>query len=272
MSNKTGIGFMGAGKMGGALLEAVLAAGLSPAVDTWVVETDQSRLAELQSRLGVQGATPGELAAHSGVVLLCVKPHLAPGALAQLKGGLGPDTLVISIAAGVTLATLEAAVPTGVPVVRAMPNLAATLGQSATVYSGGSATKPEHLALAGKVLGAAGAAVELPEGLLDAVTGLSGSGPAWVFLFAEALIAGGVKAGLPHAAARRLAVQTLSGAAALLAADEKVHPAALRDAVTTPGGTTAAGLHVLEAKGLRDAVISAVLAAAERARELGRTN
>jgi len=272
MSSKTGIGFIGAGKMGGALLEAVLAAGLSPAVDTWVVETDPARQAELKGRLGVQAVTPAELASRCGVILLCVKPYLVTETLSQLKAGLGPDTLVISIAAGVTLATLEAALPARVPVVRAMPNIAATLGQSATAYSGGGAAKPEHLALAGKVLGAAGTAVELPEGLLDAVTGLSGSGPAWVLMFAEALIAGGVKAGLPHAAARRLAVQTLSGTAALLAADEKVHPAALRDAVTTPGGTTAAGLHVLEAKGLRDAVISAVLAAAERARELGRTN
>ncbi len=270
MDNITGIGFAGAGKMGGALLEGVLKAGLFTPSAAWVAETDKARLASLESRLGVKPAELSELSARCGVILVCVKPHLVSGVLGQMKDSLGPGKLVISIAAGVTLARIEAEVPDRTPVVRAMPNIAATLGQSATAYAGGRFARPEHMAAAGRILGAAGAAVELPESLLDAVTGLSGSGPAWVFMFAEALIAGGVKAGIPHPAARRLAVQTLHGAAAMLAADENVHPAALRDAVTTPGGTTAAGLHVLEAKSFRDAVISAVLAAAERSRELGK--
>ncbi|OGF98067.1 MAG: hypothetical protein A2Z86_05040 [Candidatus Glassbacteria bacterium GWA2_58_10] len=156
------------------------------------------------------------------------------------------------------------------PVVRAMPNIAATVGLSATAIAAGRFALERHLESARRILGAAGSVVELPESLLDAVTGLSGSGPAYVFLFAEALLSGALKVGLPAAEARVLAVQTIKGAAAMLEADPAVHPAVLRDAVTTPGGTTIAGLHELESRGFRDGVIRAIEAATDKSRLLGK--
>ena len=154
---------------------------------------------------------------------------------------------------------------------RAMPNIAATVGESATALAAGKAAEADQIELAGNILGSMGTVVKLPEKLIDAVTGLSGSGPAYVFLFAEALLSGALKVGLPAKEARELVMMTIKGAAAMLEADKGSHPAVLRDAVTTPGGTTIAGLHELESKGFRNAVIQAVEAATQRSKELGKS-
>jgi pyrroline-5-carboxylate reductase len=176
---------------------------------------------------------------------------------------------VLSIAAGVTIERLEAGLVPGTPVVRAMPNTPALVGAGAAALAAGHAAAEADLAWAEQILGSVGSVVRVDESLLDAVTGLSGSGPAYVFLVAEALIEGGVLTGLPRPAATTLAVQTLLGSARLL--DESPEgPEALRASVTSPGGTTAAGLRALEARGVRSAFLEAVLAATERSRELGR--
>ena len=176
---------------------------------------------------------------------------------------------VLSIAAGVTIAALEAELAAGTPVVRAMPNTPALVGVGAAAIAAGSAAGADDLAWAESLLGAVGVVVRVGEPLLDAVTGLSGSGPAYVFLVAEALIEAGVLAGLPREVSEQLSIQTLLGAATLLAQGDD-GPEALRAAVTSPGGTTAAGLRTLEQHGVRAAFLEAVAAATERSRQLGR--
>jgi pyrroline-5-carboxylate reductase len=186
-------------------------------------------------------------------------------------GGSGAPAPVLSIAAGVTLARLEGALAPGTPVVRAMPNTPALVGAGAAAVAAGSAASDSDVAWASSVLGAVGTVVVVSESLLDAVTGLSGSGPAYLFLVVEALVEGGVLAGLPRDVASSLAVQTLVGSGQLLATSSS-GPEALRAAVTSPGGTTAAGLRALERGGVRAAFLDAVMAAAERSRELGATS
>jgi pyrroline-5-carboxylate reductase len=252
---------IGGGRMGEALVAGLVASGWAPAAEIVVVEALSSRRDELA-------------AAHAGLdvraepvdgvdTVLAVKPGDAAASLA----GLAP-TRVLSIAAGVTTAALEAALPEGTPVVRAMPNTPALVGAGAAGIAGGTHATDDDLDWAEEVLGAVGTVVRVPEAQLDAVTGLSGSGPAYVFLVAEALIDAGVLVGLPRPASRELAVQTLLGAARLLAETGET-PEALRAQVTSPGGTTAAGLRALEAGGVRSAVIDAVVAATERSKELG---
>jgi pyrroline-5-carboxylate reductase len=199
-------------------------------------------------------------------VVLAVKPGSIPSA-AEAAGDAGCRR-VLSIAAGVTLATLEAALPQGTPVVRAMPNTPALIGAGAAAVAGGTSATEVDLAWAEDILGAVGIVVRVPEPLLDAVTGLSGSGPAYVFLVAEALIEAGVLVGLPRDVASSLAVQTLLGSARLLAEGSE-GPEALRAAVTSPGGTTAAGLAALEDRAVRAAFSAAVQAATDRSRQLG---
>lgn len=253
--------------MGESLLAGLLAAD-HEADALAVAEVDPERRRVLEERFpGVRVApSPAWAVADVDVVVLAVKPAVAVEALAQCLPSLGADTLVISIAAGVRLATLDAAVP-GRPVVRAMPNTPALVRRAATAISPGEHASDAHLAEAERVLGAVGIVVRVPEPQLDAVTALSGSGPAYVFLVAEALIDAGVLAGLPRPVADQLTRETLLGAAMLLAEGES--PEALRAAVTSPGGTTAAGLHVLESRGTRAALLDAVRAAAARSIELG---
>ena len=199
--------------------------------------------------------------------VLAVKPHQvaeACGSIVAAGGG-----RVLSIAAGVTIATIEAALGAGAAVVRAMPNTPALVGAGAAAIAPGSHADDADLAWAEEILGAVGTVVRVPEHLLDAVTGLSGSGPAYVFLLLDALIEGGVAAGLPRDTAEGLAGQTILGAASLYLQGDQT-PGELRAAVTSPGGTTAAGLRVLEQRAVRAAFIDAVLAATERATELGR--
>jgi pyrroline-5-carboxylate reductase len=263
----TGLALLGGGRMGEALVGGLIDAGWEP--DTLAVaEVDADRRRALQERFrGIRIVPSAAWAvADVEVVVVAVKPHDVAGVLEQAAPSLGEHALVVCIAAGVTIATVEAAAP-GRPVVRAMPNTPAVVGQAATAIAPGQHANDAHLALAERVLGAVGKVVRVPEDHLDAVTGLSGSGPAYVFLLAEALIEAGVHAGIPQATADALVRQTLLGAATLLA--EGDDPEALRAAVTSPGGTTAAGIGELESRGLRAAIRHAVRVATERSRELG---
>lgn len=242
-----------------------------------VVETDADRRATLAGTappLEVEGSVRDVLgsAGASGRVdvIIAVKPHDVQAACGELlREGHGRVARILSIAAGVTIADLEGWSDGEVVVLRAMPNTPALVGAAASVVAAGSRAGAADVAWAREVLGSIGTVVELPEPALDAVTGLSGSGPAYVFLVAEALVDAGVLVGLSRPVARELAVQTLLGSARLLA-ETGEEAATLRAAVTSPGGTTASGLRVLEAAGLRAAFLDAVSAAAARARELGR--
>lgn len=251
--------------MGEALLAGLLAAGWAEAEDLAVAEKDGARAEELAARYpGLRvGAEP--VAADGAVV--AVKPGDVPSACRAIaEVGTGR---VLSIAAGVTLATLEDALGRGVPVVRSMPNTPALVGAGAAAIAAGSAATADDLDWAEGLLRAVGTVVRVPEHLLDAVTGLSGSGPAYVFLVAEALIEGGVLCGLPRDVSVELAAHTLLGASRLLV-ESGSSAEVLRAEVTSPGGTTAAGLRALEAAGARSAFVEAVAAATARARELGR--
>lgn len=261
--DRAALQIVGGGKMGEALLAGLLGAGHEGPLR--VVETHAGRAEELR------GSYPSlEVADSPGPAdgtLVAVKPHLVPEVAAAI--GRAGGGRVLSIAAGVTIATLEAALPDGTPVVRAMPNTPALVGAGAAAIAPGTNAGDDDLAWAESVLGAVGLVVRVPEHLLDAVTGLSGSGPAYAFLVLDALIEGGVAAGLPRDVAETLAGQTLLGAATLFLRGDAT-PGELRAAVTSPGGTTAEGLRVLEQRAVRAALIDAVLAARDRSVELGR--
>ncbi|MFN0091469.1 MAG: pyrroline-5-carboxylate reductase [Acidimicrobiales bacterium] len=257
---------VGGGKMGEALIGGLLRAQWAAPKELAIVEKLPARRAELE-RAFPQVAVVAEVLPGVDAVV-AVKPNDAEAACRRL--GVAPPRRLLSIAAGVTTARLEAALGTGAPtaVVRAMPNTPALVGRGAAGIAAGSAAGEDDLAWAEGILGAVGVVVRVSEAQLDAVTGLSGSGPAYVFLVAEALIEAGVLAGLARDIAERLAVATLAGSAELLAASDR--PAAsLRADVTSPGGTTAAGLRELERAGVRAALLDAVMAATERSRQLG---
>jgi pyrroline-5-carboxylate reductase len=255
--------------MGEALLRGLLDAGCDPE-SLSVAEVDADRRRELEAGFAGVRAVPSPAWAvpDADVVVVAVKPDAVVDALESAAPALAEGAMVLSIAAGVTIATIEAAVPDR-PVVRAMPNTPALVRAGAAAIAAGSHATDAHMDLAERVLGAVGVVVRVPEHHLDAVTGLSGSGPAYVFLLAEALIEAGVLVGLPRDQSRVLVIQTLLGSAQLLDAGDET-PEALRAAVTSPGGTTAAGLAVLEGHGFRAAVLEAVRAATERSRALGR--
>jgi len=249
--------------MGEALLGGLLDADWAAPGEVRVVEALAARRDELTERF--PGVEVTDVVGPADGTVLATKP----GDIATACAGLGSDAgRVLSIAAGVRLATLEEALPTGTPVVRAMPNTPALVGAGAAAIAGGTSAADDDLAWAEQILAAVGTVVRVSEPLLDAVTGLSGSGPAYVFLVAEAMVEAGVLVGLPRPIAAELAVQTLLGSARLLAEGDD-GPEALRAAVTSPGGTTAAGLRALEQAGVRAAFLDAVVAATERSRELG---
>jgi pyrroline-5-carboxylate reductase len=254
---------VGGGKMGEALVGGLLAASWATAEDITVVEPVAARRAELEAAFPGLAVSVEPVAAAGAVI--AVKPNKVAEVAARLGELAVPR--ILSIAAGVRLATIEEQVPTETAVVRAMPNTPALVGQGAAAIAGGHGAGDDDLAWAEAILGAVGTVVRVDEAQLDAVTGLSGSGPAYVFLVAEAMIDAGVLAGLPRDTASDLVVQTLRGSAELLANGT---PAAdLRAAVTSPGGTTAAGLRALEAAAVRAAFADAVTAATARSRELG---
>jgi len=263
------IGFIGAGKMANALVRGVIGAGGFRAEDISVFDVNASATEKLQSELGVcVASSASDCVAVSDVVFVCVKPSDAALALSDCESAL-TGKLVISIMAGVSLDSLSQLCGVGARVIRAMPNTAAVVGASATVYCAGAGVSDDDLALVQRIFEAVGISFVVPEKSINAVTGLSGSGPAYALLMIEALADGGVCAGLPRAVALQLAAQTVYGAGKL-AAETGEHPAILREAVTSPGGTTAAGLAVLESAAVRSAVAEAVIAAAHRADEMGR--
>lgn len=255
---------VGGGRMGEALVGGLLASGAHRPGDVRIVEPDVERRAALTLRFA--GVDVADAPAGAAGTVIAVKPGDVPAACrAVAAAGTGR---VLSIAAGVTLAALEGDLAPGTAVVRAMPNTPAVVGVGAAAISPGSAAGEDDLVWAESLLGAVGTVVRVKESLLDAVTGLSGSGPAYVFLVAEALIEAGVLAGLPRDVSEALSIQTLLGSATLLAQGDQ-GPEALRAAVTSPGGTTAAGLRTLEQHGVRAAFLEAVAAATERSRQLG---
>ena len=258
---------VGGGKMGEALLGGLFRAGIADAAETAVAEVAGPRRDALAGQF--PGLTVVAEPIHAAAAVIAVKPNDVRGACEALaRCGVGR---VLSIAAGIRLAQLEEWLASGTPVVRAMPNTPALVGAGAAAIAGGTAAGEDDLAWAEILLGAVGVVSRVPEKLLDAVTGLSGSGPAYVFLVAEALIDAGVLAGLPRDVSQKLAVQTILGAGLLLAHGDET-PEGLRAAVTSPGGTTAAGLAALEARAVRSAFTEAVLAATERSRELGNSS
>lgn len=260
----TRLAVLGGGKMGAALVSGLLASGWAKADELLVVEPVAARrdeLAALHPGLGLAG----EVAGADGAVV-AVKPGDVEAACRAVAGaGIGR---VLSIAAGVTLARLESWLGEGTAVIRAMPNTPALVGCGAAAIAAGSAAGEDDLAWAEQILAAVGKVERVPEKLLDAVTGLSGSGPAYVFLVAEALIEAGVANGLPRPVSETLTIQTLLGSARLLA-ELGDRPEVLRAAVTSPGGTTAAGLVALESRAVRAAFMEAVTAATERSKALG---
>lgn len=261
------LGIIGVGNLGGALAEGALA---TEAVDRIVAkEVSKPRLEELSSRLGdrfcIDG--PGNRAAASDVVVLAVKPHLVSAVTAELVDSIRPGGVVVSVAAGVPIERIEGGLPAGHSVIRAMPNLAMVVGESATALCANPAVTDQQWEAVEAVFRSVGTTVRVAESQMHAVTGLSGSGPAYVALLLEGLASGGVKRGLPPDTARALACQLLYGTAKLLR-DKELHPAVLRDQVTTPAGTTIAGLHELEVNAVRGALMSAVEAAADRSEEL----
>ncbi|MDD5201371.1 MAG: pyrroline-5-carboxylate reductase [Terrimicrobiaceae bacterium] len=261
------IATIGAGRMAGALVRGLVHAGVCTPADIAVADAIPTARERLAADLGARAvATNADAVADADVVLLCVKPADVSAALGACADALS-GRLLISIAAGWSIDSLGKHAGAA-RIVRAMPNTPAQIGAGATAYAGGPTATADDLALAGRILGAVGLAVAVPERMLDAVTGLSGSGPAYVFLVMEALSDAGVAAGLPRPLATQLAVQTVLGAARL-AAETNEPPAQLREAVTSPGGTTAAALRVLDAANVRSAFGDAVRAATDRSRELG---
>lgn len=268
----TAVGFVGAGQMATALAAGWARAGLLDAARSHASDPVPAARAKFEAATGVKAVdSNAEVAADADVLVLAVKPQVMAAASAELRQHLLPRHLVVSIAAGVTLDALAAGLGRDVRLVRVMPNTPCLVGASASGYAAGPAATADDVALVGTLFGAVGTAVAVPERLLDAVTGLSGSGPAFVYVMIEALADGGVRAGLPRDVAQALAAQTVLGSAKMVL-ETGTHPAALKDAVASPGGTTIAGLHALERAGLRAALMDAVTAASDRAAELGQKN
>lgn len=264
------LGVIGGGVMGEALIRRLIEQSIYSPQAIWVSDPREERLAYLCEHYGIRSADSNAAAiAKADLVLLAVKPQVFDAVAVELKAlhPLNPAPLVVSILAGTTLMRLEQAFP-DCPVIRAMPNTPATVGAGMTAIAAGSHADAAHLDQATQLFSAVGQVVQVTESLLDAVTGLSGSGPGYVAVIVEALADGGVAVGLPRAVALQLAIQTLRGTAELLAAGE-LHPGQLKDQVTSPGGTTIAGVAALEQAGLRSALIEAVRAAHRRSQELG---
>ena len=265
------IAFIGTGTMGGALARGLAVSENCKPHTIALFDTNNKSAEDVQWKIGGLSkvySTAKDACAQANVVVLCVKPNLVLPVLSELSESLSHEPLVISIAAGITLGKLLTSygIDTA-PVVRAMPNTPCLIGMGATAISRAPSVTNLQADLVKSIFSAVGSVVEVEERLMDAVTGLSGSGPAYVYLFIESLIDAGVNAGLPRVTARALAVQTVLGSAQLMS-DSTQHPAQLKDDVTTPGGTTIAALAALERTGFRASVISAVTAARDRSKEL----
>jgi pyrroline-5-carboxylate reductase len=269
MPSKLTIGFLGAGKMATALARGFVHAGLVSGGEVIASDPSETARALFTKEVGAKTtASNPEVAKFADVLVLAVKPDQVGGVLADLRDHLTGKHCLISIAAGVPLARLEAGLGAGARLIRVMPNTPALVGASATAFAIGKSALLEDAELAQRLFSAVGLTFQVKEALLDAVTGLSGSGPAYAYLFIEGLSDGGVAAGLPREVATRLAAQTVLGSAKMVL-ETGLHPGVLKDIVTSPGGTTIEGLHELEKGKLRGTLISAVRAAAEKSKKLG---
>lgn len=261
-------GFIGAGKMATALVRGMLRAGV--ARDDAIVASDplEGARTALQAETGIAVFESNlDVVKNSDVLVLAVKPQSMSQVLAELRPAVTSEHLVVSIAAGITIDSIVAGLGMHSRVVRVMPNTPALIGEGISAYALGNGARPEDANLVEDFLGSVGQSVKVAESMLDAVTGLSGSGPAFVYVMIEALSDGGVRAGLPRDISSLLAVQTVVGAAKMVR-ESGEHPGVLKDQVASPGGTTIAGLHALEKAGVRGALIEAVVAATRRAAEL----
>lgn len=263
------LGLIGAGNMGQALLRGMLTGTELRAAQVRITDQDPAAVQRCTEALGVEAAKDNaELAGWADILLLAVKPQSLGAVLQQCRPALQPGARVVSVAAGVRLATLEQALPSGTRVLRAMPNVAALCGASASAICAGTHASADDVQTCVGLLSACGSCDVVTEPQMDAVTGLAGSGPAYILTIVEALADAGVLNGLPRPTALALATQVTLGAAQLLR-ETQLHPGVLRDRVTSPGGTTAAGLEALERGGLRYTVGQAVSAATARAQALG---
>ena len=263
------IAIIGGGRLGESLLRGLLSSGWRTEEDLVVTARREERRAELAERYGVSTSeTNAQAVAEARLVVLSVKPQDIDAVVEEIAPAVTREHTVLSVAAGVTTATIESLLPPGSRVVRAMPNAPSVVGEGIAAISGGKSTTEEDLALAEDALGHLGAVVRVAEYDLDAVTALSGSGPAYFALLAEAMIEAGLLLGLSREVSTRLVVQTMLGSALLLR-DEGMHPVELREAVTSPGGTTTRAIRELERSGVRAAFLNAINAATERSRELG---
>jgi len=269
MSNQqVKVGFIGGGKMATALAKGFLESGFSQRQDLIASDVYEAARRSFEKETGARTAGSNrDVVEVSSILILAVKPQVMNAVLKELATMITPQHLVVSIAAGVTLSTMEAALP-GHRVVRVMPNTPSLVGAGAAGFSRGQQASADDAELVRRMLGTVGIALEVPESQLDAVTGLSGSGPAYVFEIIEALSDGGVLAGLPRSTSTQLAAQTVLGAAKMVL-ETGVHPGELKDAVTSPGGTTITGLLEMERAGVRGSLMNAVRAATQRAKELG---
>ena len=269
MASQLTIGFLGAGKMATALAKGFVKAGLVGPKQIIAGDLSQAACASFGKEVGAKTtAINPDVVKSAEVLILAVKPDQVAALLAEIREHFTDKHLLISIAAGVTLAKLEAGLGPNARLIRVMPNTPALVGASASAFALSKSAQPGDAELAQKLFSAVGVAFQVKESLLDAVTGLSGSGPAYVYQFIEALGDGGVASGLPRDIATRLAAQTVLGGAKMVL-ETGQHPGALKDQVTSPGGTTIEGLHELEKGKLRATVMSAVRAATEKSRKLG---
>jgi pyrroline-5-carboxylate reductase len=266
----TTIAVLGAGKIGEALLSGLLDAGWGPG-DLMFTERYEERCRELTERYGVRAVTVAGAAEMAEVLVVAVKPQDIDPLLTELSPLLKPGTLVVSLCAGLPTALYERELPQGTPVVRVMPNTPMLVGQAMSAISAGAHATQEHMDLVDKLLGSVGKVLRVPEAQQDAVTALSGSGPAYFFFLVEAMIDAGILLGLPRATAAQLIIQSAVGAATMLA-DSGEHPVTLREAVTSPAGTTIMAIRELEKHGVRAALLAAIEAARDRSAELGRAH
>jgi pyrroline-5-carboxylate reductase len=267
---KKRIGFIGGGKMGEALINGILRAGLSTSEKIMVSDVDKKRLQILEKEAGIKTTQDNKkITSDSDIIILAVKPNMMGSVLDELNSEITSKHLVISIAAGVPLSFMESSLNEGCRVVRVMPNTPCLVGETAAGYALGKNATQADGKLVGQLLDAVGKSFLLEEKYLDAVTGLSGSGPAFIYVVIEALADGGVKMGLPRDVAITLAAQTAFGAAKMVL-ESDTHIGQLRDSVTSPGGTTIEGLHALEKGGIRNALIDAVEVATKKSKRLGK--
>lgn len=267
---KEKIGFIGGGKMGEALAKGLIRAKLSTADSIIVSDVDNKRCQVFEEETGIKTTQDNrEVTANSDVIILAVKPNIMGTILEELKNDITSEHLVVSIAAGIPLNFMESSLKEGCRTIRVMPNTPCLVGETAAGYALGKNATRDDGELVGRILNAVGKSYLLEEKYLDAVTGLSGSGPAFIYMVIEALADGGVKMGLPRDVSTELAAQTTFGAAKMVL-ESDTHIGELKDSVTSPGGTTIEGLHALEKGGLSNTLINAVEVATKKSKRLGR--